>query len=62
MAERSIAWLIGPQKPLPPAPPPRCRQRQPVTALRMAGLNLRRMINLALQPKAGGGWIIRDPA
>jgi hypothetical protein len=58
MVERSIAWLIGPKS--------RCRQlRYRGVAkgnqwlhLRMAGLNLRRMINLGLQPKAGGGWVI----
>jgi DDE family transposase/transposase-like protein DUF772 len=62
MVERSIAWLIGPKN--------RCRQlRYRGVAkgnqwlhLRMAGLNLRRMINLGLQPKAGGGWVIPDPA
>jgi transposase len=62
MVERSIAWLIGPKS--------RCRQlRYRGVAkgnqwlhLRMAGLNLRRMINLGLQPKAGGGWVIPDPA
>ena len=62
MVERSIAWLIGPKS--------RCRQlRYRGVAkgnqwlhLRMAGLNLRRMVNLGLQPKAGGGWIIPDPA
>jgi Transposase DDE domain/Transposase domain (DUF772) len=62
MVERSIAWLIGPKN--------RCRQlRYRGTSknnhwlhLRMAGLNLRRMINLGLQPSAGGGWIIPDPA
>lgn len=58
MVERSIAWLIGPKN--------RCRQLRyrGVTSnnqwlgLRMAALNLRRMINLGLQPAAGGGWII----
>jgi hypothetical protein len=62
MAERSIAWLIGPKS--------RCRQlRYRGVAkgnqwlhLRMVGLNLRRMINLGLQSKAGGGWVIPDPA
>jgi Transposase DDE domain/Transposase domain (DUF772) len=62
MVERSIAWLIGPKS--------RCRQlRYRGVAkgnqwlhLRMAGLNLRRMINLGLQPAAAGGWIIPDPA
>jgi len=62
MVERSIAWLIGPKS--------RCRQlRYRGVAkgdqwlhLRMASLNLRRMINLGLQPKAGGGWIIPDYA
>ena len=62
MVERSIAWLIGPKS--------RCRQlRYRGTSknnqwlhLRMAGLNLRRMINLGLQPKADAGWIIPDPA
>jgi Transposase DDE domain/Transposase domain (DUF772) len=62
MVERSIAWLIGPKS--------RCRQlRYRGVAkgnqwlhLRMAGLNLRRMINLGLQHTAGGGWIIPDPA
>ena len=58
MVERSIAWLIGPKN--------RCRQlRYRGTSknnqwlqLRMAGLNLRRMINLGLQARADGGWII----
>jgi hypothetical protein len=58
MAERSITWLIGPKN--------RCRQirYRGVTKnnqwrhLRMADLNLRRMINLGLQHKAGGDWII----
>jgi hypothetical protein len=62
MVERSIAWLIGPKS--------RCRQLRyrgvakgnQWLQLRMAGLNLRRMINLGLQPKAGGGWIIPRPA
>jgi len=62
MVERSIAWLIGPKS--------RCRQlRYRGVAkgnqwlhLRMAGLNLRRMINIGLQPAPGGGWIIHDPA
>ena len=62
MVERSIAWLIGPKS--------RCRQLRyrgvakgnQWLQLRMAGLNLRRMINLGLQPKAGGGWIIPDSA
>jgi Transposase DDE domain len=61
MVERSIAWLIGPKS--------RCRQlryrgvskNNQWLHLRMAGLNLRRMINLCLQP-AAGGWIIPDPA
>jgi hypothetical protein len=62
MVERSIAWLIGPKS--------RCRQLRyrgvskgnQWLHLRMAGLNLRRMINLGLQHAAGGGWIIPDPA
>jgi hypothetical protein len=62
MVERSIAWLIGPGG--------RCRQLRyrDVTSndqwlgLRMAALNLRRMINMGLQPAAGGGWIITEPA
>ena len=62
MVERSIAWLIGPKS--------RCRQlRYRGVAkggqwlhLRMAALNLRRMINLGLQPAASGGWIIPGPA
>jgi Transposase DDE domain len=62
MVERSIAWLIGPKS--------RCRQvrYRGVTKnnqwlhLRMAGLNLRRMINLGLQHTADGGWIIPGPA
>jgi hypothetical protein len=61
MVERSIAWLIGPKS--------RCRQLRyrgvskgnQWLHLRVAGLNLRRMINLGLQP-AAGGWIIPDPA
>jgi Transposase DDE domain/Transposase domain (DUF772) len=62
MVERSIAWLIGPKS--------RCRQLRyrGVKAcdrwlhLRMAAVNLRRMINLGLQPAAGSGWIIPGPA
>jgi Transposase DDE domain len=62
LVERSIAWLIGPRN--------RCRQlRHRGTAkgsqrlhLRMAGLNLRRMISLELRPRAGGGWIIPGAA
>jgi Transposase DDE domain/Transposase domain (DUF772) len=62
MVERSIAWLIGPKN--------RCRQlryrgvrsNDQWLQLRMAALNLRRMINLGLQPAADGGWIIPDPA
>ena len=62
MVERSIAWLIGPKN--------RCRQlRYRGTSkndqwlqLRMAGLNLRRMINLGLQPAAAGGWTLPGPA
>jgi hypothetical protein len=62
MVERSIAWLIGPKG--------RCRQLRyrGVTKnnqwlhLRMAALNLRRLINLGLQPAAHGSWIIREPA
>jgi Transposase DDE domain len=62
MAERSIAWLTGPKS--------RCRQlRYRGVAkgnqwlhLRMVGLNLRRMINLGLQPKADRGWIIPGSA
>jgi Transposase DDE domain/Transposase domain (DUF772) len=62
MVERSIAWLIGPRN--------RCRQlryRGVVKGnqwlhLRMAGLNLRRMISLGLQPAPGGSWIISRPA
>jgi hypothetical protein len=61
MVERSIAWLIGPKS--------RCRQlryrgitkNNQWLRLRMAGLNLRRIINLGLQP-ATGGWTIPDPA
>jgi hypothetical protein len=62
MVERSIAWLIGPKN--------RCRQlryrgvskNDQWLHLRMASLNLRRMINLGLQPAYGGGWIITGPA
>jgi hypothetical protein len=62
MAERSIAWLIGPKN--------RCRQLRyrgvskcdQWLHLRMAGLNLRRMINLGLQPGTGGGWVMRGTA
>jgi hypothetical protein len=62
MVERSIAWLIGPKG--------RCRQLRyrGVHAgdtwlhLRMAALNLRRIINLGLQPTTHGGWTIPDPA
>jgi IS5 family transposase len=61
MVERSIAWLIGPKS--------RCRQlryrgvskNNQWLHLRMAGLNLRRLINLGLQP-AAAGWIVPDPA
>jgi Transposase DDE domain len=62
MVERSIAWLIGPKG--------RCRQlryrgvtsKDQWLGMRMAALNLRRMINMGLQPAAGGGWIIPEPA
>ena len=62
MVERSIACLIGPKN--------RCRQLRyrGVTRnnqwlhLRMAGLDLRRMINLGLHPAPDGGWIIPWPA
>jgi hypothetical protein len=62
MAGRSIAWLIGPKS--------RCRQLRyrgvsrydQWLHLRIAALNLRRMINLGLQPGADGGWIIPEPA
>jgi hypothetical protein len=62
MVERSIAWLIGPKS--------RCRQlryrgvskNDQWLHLRMAGLNLRRMLNLGLQPGADGRWIIPRPA
>lgn len=58
MVERSIAWLIGPKS--------RCRQlryrgvsnNDQWLHLRMAALNLRRMINLGLQAAADGSWII----
>lgn len=58
MVERSIAWLIGPKN--------RCRQlryrgvhsNNQWLHVRMAALNLRRMINLGLQPAADGSWII----
>jgi hypothetical protein len=58
MVERSIAWLIGPKG--------RCRQlryrgvrsNDQWLHLRMAALNLRRMINLGLMPAADGSWII----
>jgi hypothetical protein len=58
MVERSIAWLIGPKG--------RCRQlryrgvrsNDQWLHLRMAALNLRRMINLGLQPAANGSWMI----
>jgi Transposase DDE domain len=61
MVERSIAWLIGPKN--------RCRQLRYCGVskcnhwlhLRMAGLNLRRMINLGPQP-GPGGWTIPQPA
>jgi hypothetical protein len=57
MVERSIAWLVGPRS--------RCRQLRcrGVAAndqwlhLRMAALNLRRLINLGLQ-HADNGWTI----
>lgn len=62
MVERSIAWLIGPKG--------RCRQlryrgvgsNDQWLHLRMASLNLRRMMNLGLQAVPGGGWIIPEPA
>jgi len=62
MVERSIAWLIGPKS--------RCRQLRyrGVTSnhqwlhLRMTALNLRRLINLGLQPAPGGGWSIAAQA
>ena len=62
MVERSIAWLIGPKG--------RCRQlryrgvasNNQWLHLRMAALNLRRMINLGLQPAADGGWTISATA
>jgi Transposase domain (DUF772)/Transposase DDE domain len=62
MVERSIAWLIGPRG--------RCRQlryrgvqhNNQWLHLRMAALNLRRMINLGLQPAADGNWIISAQA
>jgi len=62
MVERSIAWLIGPKN--------RCRQlryrgvgnNNQWLHLRMAALNLRRMINLGLQPAANGTWIIPGAA
>jgi Transposase domain (DUF772)/Transposase DDE domain len=58
MVERSIAWLIGPKG--------RCRQlryrgvrsNDHWLHTRMAALNLRRMINLGLQPAADGNWFI----
>jgi len=58
MVERSIAWLIGPKG--------RCRQlryrgvgsNNQWLHLRMAALNLRRLINLGLQPAADGSWTI----
>ncbi len=58
MVERSIAWLIGPKN--------RCRQlryrgiarNNQWLHLRMAALNLRRLINLGLQPAASGSWTI----
>jgi Transposase domain (DUF772)/Transposase DDE domain len=62
MAERSIAWLIGPKG--------RCRQlryrgirsNDQWLHLRMAALNLRRLINLGLDAAADGSWIIPGPA
>jgi IS5 family transposase len=62
MVERSIAWLIGPKG--------RCRQlryrgvasNNQWLHLRMAALNLRRMINLGLRPTADGTWIITAQA
>ena len=62
MVERSIAWLIGPKN--------RCRQlryrgvsnNNQWLHLRMTALNLRRMINLGLQPGADGSWIIPGAA
>lgn len=62
MVERSIAWLIGPKG--------RCRQlryrgvrsNDQWLHLRMAALNLRRLINLGLDAAADGSWIIPGPA
>ena len=62
MVERSIAWLVGPKN--------RCRQlrcrgvrkNNQWLHLRMAGLNLRRIINLGLQRSADGSWVIPSPA
>jgi hypothetical protein len=62
VVERSIAWLIGPKG--------RCRQlryrgirsNDQWLHLRMAALNLRRLINLGLDAAADGGWIIPGPA
>ena len=62
MVERSIAWLIGPKG--------RCRQlryrgvasNNQWLHLRMAALNLRRLINLGLIPAAEGSWIIAGSA
>lgn len=62
MVERSIAWLIGPKS--------QCRQlryrgvrsNNQWLQVRMAALNLRRMINLGLQPAADGSWIIAAQA
>jgi hypothetical protein len=62
MVERSIAWLIGTRG--------RCRQlryrgvrsNDQWLHLRMAALNLRRMINLGLHPAADGSWIIAAQA
>jgi hypothetical protein len=62
MVERSIAWLIGPKS--------RCRQlryrgvpsNDQWLRMRMTALNLRRLINLGLQPAADGNWIIAAQA
>jgi hypothetical protein len=62
MVERSIAWLIGPKN--------QCRQlryrgvrsNNQWLQVRMAALNLRRMINLGLQPASDGSWIIAAQA
>ena len=45
MVERSISWLVADT---PTGPIPRCRRNQLGLSLRIAAINLRRMVNLGL--------------